>query len=409
MAGRDERANTRAAKAKLPNLSRYYKGTLREIEPGAFEFTATLLRGKGKPPVGLDEFLESVTWEDASASLTGTLALRRSPDTPRAIPILGGHRVRLRTRFRGQWYDLWTMRAAAPDVNLDGSISVVLADDFQALRRNRRDWSFRKTKRRKRGYYPGEIAKKVAKSEGVRVRRVVRGTHRLTKLVRKDTTALDVLREAYEKEHEKTGIRFILRMINGELEIVKYRRNRVLYVLRDQITGGLLSAEQETHPITVIDAKARVGKGRETKKVERRIFVRSVVRRFGWVAKEKSYGKVSSTAELGKLAKRDLAKEIRPSRTAELTVPGIPFIRRGDGVRWPNKEPGWHGKEVEHSRDRTYVYVRAISHSVDSGGYTSTLTVVQEDPFAKDRERLDEEARKRAEAKRKRRREEEKN
>ena len=104
------------------------------------------------------------------------------------------------------------MRAAPPDVNLDGSISVALADDFQALRRNRRDWSFRKTKRRKHGYYPGEIAKKVAAQEGVRVRRVVRGKHRLTKLVRKDATALDVLREAYVKEHEKTGLRFILRM-----------------------------------------------------------------------------------------------------------------------------------------------------------------------------------------------------
>ena len=99
--GRNQRAQTRDAKAKLPDLSRYYRGILREIEPGAFEFSATLLRGKGKPAFALDEYLESVSWEDASATLTGTLALRRGSDDPREIPILGGHRVRLRVRFRG--------------------------------------------------------------------------------------------------------------------------------------------------------------------------------------------------------------------------------------------------------------------------------------------------------------------
>ncbi len=400
--GRRQRANTREARVRLPNLSRYYKGALREIEPGAFEFSATLLRGRGKKAIALDEYLEVIEWGDEGPVMTASVTLRRDPSRPREIPILGGHRVRLRVRYRNSWHTLWTMRCGAPSISLsDATISVELSDDLDKLTRNRRDWSFRATKKRPKGWYCHEIARSVARQEGLRVKTLARGKHRMKKLVRKNARGLAVIAEAYAFERRKTGTRFVVRLTDGELEVVPFRRNRVLYVFRDQIQEALLSAEGKAHPVTVIDAKGRVGKGRGAKKVARRVYVRSIVRRFGWVAQEKNYGRVDSAADLAKEAKRDLAKAIRVERTAELTVPGVPFLRRGDGIRWPNREPGWYGKDVEHSRDRTYVYVRTIRHSVSSGGYTSAMTVVQDDPFHADRERRDREARERKRRERK--------
>lgn len=403
--GKKQRAKTREARARLPNLSRYYKGALREIEPGEFEFSATLLRGIGRKAIALDEYAEEIEWADEGPVLTGTVSLRREPSRPREIPILGGHRIRLRVRYRNSWHTLWTMRCAAPQVSLgEATITVELSDDLDALNRNRRDWSFRRTKKHPKGYRAHEIAREVARREGLRVRALARGKYRMKKLVRKNTRGLVVIGEAYRFERRKTGTRFIVRLTDGELEVVPFRRNRILYVFREQIQEALLTAEQRAHPVTVIDAKGRVGKGKDAKKVSRRVYHRAVVRRYGWVAKEKNYGRVDSAADLAREARRDLAKAIRVRRTADLTVPGVPFLRRGDGIRWGNREPGWYGKEVEHSRDRTYVYVRAIRHSVSSGGYTTSMTVVQDDPFRKDRERQDEEARDRAKKRRKARR-----
>lgn len=403
--GRHQRARSQKARTRLPDLSRYYRGRLADVEPGAFEFSAVLIRPGGGGPISLDRHLESVEWADEEEVLRGSLTLRRGPEEPRAIPVLAGHRIRLRVRYRGSWRVLWTMRCGPPQTALgDNTVTVEVADDLQGLRRNRRDWSFRRTKRRKRGFFAHEIARRAARREGVRIRRLARGTKRIKKLKRENASALSVIAAAYAEERKETGRRYVIRMTDGALEVIEYKRNPILYVFREQITAALLEQGQRQRPVTVIDARGRLGKARGSKKVRARVFRRAVVRRFGWVAVEKNYGRVDGPEELRRKAKRDLAKQIRPRRTATLTVPGVPFIRRGDGCRWVTEEPGWHGKEVEHSRDRTFVYVRSIRHSVSSSGYTTEMTVVQEDPFRKDRERKDREARERKKRERERRR-----
>lgn len=404
--GRKQKAATRRAQARLPDLSRYYRGHLGEVEPGAFEFNVQLVR-TGRAALTIDKSVISVEWTDDENSLTGTLTLQRpDPDDASDPPVLAGQRIRLRVRYRGGWYTLWTMRCAPPSAALEsGQITVEVSDELDALRRNRRDWTFRRTKRRKVGFRADQIARSAARREGVRVRRLAKGKYRLKKLVRKDTSALSIIAEAYKHERDKTGHRFVIRMINGKLEVVPYRRNRVLYVIRNEITAALAEAEQKSaHPVTVIDAEGRVGKGKKAEKVKSRVYRKAVVRRYGWLVRKKNYGHVDSHADLRRKASRDLAEAIRPKRTATLSLPGIPFIRRGDGARWLTTEPGWHGKEVKHSKDRSYVYVSSASHSVSSDGYTMELVVKQEDPFYKDQKRLDQEARDRAKARRKARR-----
>jgi hypothetical protein len=408
--GRAEAEGTEYARRRLPNVSGYYrKKKGRQVEPGAFDFKVILLRPNRPTRLVLDDHVEDLTWTDEAAQLTGTLTLRRpDPDRPRLIPILAGNRIKVRAGYRDRWYDLWTMRCAPPQTDLgDGTMTVELSDDLDKLRRNKRDWSFRKTKKRGRGFFAHEIARQVLKKEGVEIRRLAKGKKEIKKLVEKNTAGLDIIREAYKREREETGIRYVMRMVDGEFEVVPYRRNRILYVFKDEITGAMLNAEQKAHPVTVIDARGKVGKGKDAEKIKRRIFRRAMVRRFGWVVKETNYGRLDSPEQMRRKAMRDLAEEIRPNRTADLSLPGVPFIRRGDGARWVNREPGWYGKEVDHSRDRTFIYVKTITHSVSSAGYTMDLSVVQDDPYLEDRERMDEEAREKAREERERREEEE--
>jgi hypothetical protein len=287
---------------------------------------------------------------------------------------------------------------------ITGIYSVDLTDDLILLTRNRRDWTYRKTKKRKRGWYLHEIVHDVARREGVRLGRVARGRKRIDKLVKKNASALEVLREACAKEQEAHGIRFVIRMNNGRLDIIPYERNRILYQFDfGEEESSDLQQKQADRPVTVIEAKGHIGKGHAAKKVRATVQDRYVIRRFGRVVDERSYGKVASRAELVKKAKRDLAKGIKTTRTGTLTHRGIPFIRRGVGIRWVTREPGWYGR-AEHSLDRSFLFTNAVTHTIAGPDYTMEVGVVQEDPFHADQERRDKERRRKARARRKKRR-----
>lgn len=387
-----------------PDLRKFYRGNISQLRPGDFEFTLDLLRGRGLKTINLDDITEQFGWADTEAVLTGDVSLRR-PD-PKKFPVANGHTIRCRVRWPGgRWYEVWQMRVQ-PDIEVDpaGTATVNLKDDLDLLARGKRKRKYRKTKKRGRGWRCDEIVRDACRKDRVRIGRLAKGTKRLNKL-EVDGTLLELIKQAYVKEKEHSGRKFIIRMRNGRLEVVPYKRNRLLYVVEDQLETALLHQEQKANPVTVIEARGKVG----GKKVKLTVANRAIVRRFGRVTKEQDFGKVESRTELKKLAMRELASNVRVTRTADLSIPGIPFIRRGEGIRWINKEPGWHGSigsvpkpEFIGSKDRTFVFVTTISHRVAST-YTTDLSIAQEDPFVKDRNARDKERREKARAKRKKR------
>lgn len=383
----------------LPNLEREYGRTLPAVFPGQWDFRLDLLR-VGAEPLRIDDVAETFAWEDSGAVLTGSISLQR-PYGAASLPVGVGHRVRCQVRWKGGWYTLWQMRVQPFSVDLtSGALDVPLSDDLVQLTRNRRRWSFRKTKRRPRGWYAHEVAREVARRSGVEVGSLARGSHRIGRLVRKNATDLDILRAAYGREREKSGVRFVIRMRDGKLEVLPLRRNQALIVLREQIEEALVELTGHARPVTVIRARGHVGKGSGAKKVTFTAYDGAILRRFGRSEDEKDYGRVDSEADLRARARRDLARRVRIKRTATLTVPGIPFIRRGDLAQWVTTEPGWSGSSTL-SRDRSYVYVTSASHAVSAAGYALTLSVVQDDPYLADQKRQDREARERAKARRK--------
>jgi hypothetical protein len=384
--GRKERANSPTGKLRAPNLGSIYTKALRDVDAGDFDFRVVLVRPEKAKDDGrlviLDRATTSVEWTDESAVLAGGLTLHRpNPLKPSSLPVKERHRVRLLVQWGGTWYRLWEMRVESePEpTGSSGDLRVELSDDLASLRQNVRDWEFKKGKNRPKGWPPEAITKNVCNKEGVRMGKIAKGAARIKKL-KKTCSGLEVIMRAYAAERQKSDRAFVIRLRNGRLEVVPVSRHRVLYEIRgvelDYSTET--SSPKKGRPTTVIEAKGRVGK----KKVEAKVFRRSILKRFGLSTAEKSYGKVDSKQELREKAMRDLAEQIRVTRRATLTIPGIPFMERGDTVRWLTEETGWSGPSFG-TQDRSYGYITGVTHAATPASFTSTVTLSQTDPFLK--------------------------
>lgn len=394
--GRKQRQRTATGRSRRPDLSKYYQRRLPAVQAGAFEFELTLLR-PGLQSVPLDDVTESFGWNDEEMSMSGNVALRRPEPAMKSLPVARGDRVRCRVKWAGRWYTLWTMRVtrAEPTVGPEGvSVSVDLADDLDLVRRGRRRFLRRKRKRHKHGYFGHQVLREEARREGVRLGQVAQCRHRMDKI---DVTGslLDLVVAIYEHERDKTGRRFVIRIRDGRLEVVPYRRNRVVYVLAEKMRQAVpLREPKVAKPATVLVGKAHIGKGDDARKIRHTEYRRDMVRRFGYTRREKDYGRLESESELRLRVRRDLAKQYRVDTTIEVDHEGIPFIRRGDGAQVLLEEENFAGR-------LSFVYCTAARHQVQGASFTSQFTFTRVDPFLKDRDRRDREAR---EAARKRRR-----
>jgi hypothetical protein len=348
----------------------------------------------GAKPLNLDAAVETLEWRDESTVLAGTIGLRRPiPDDRDSLPVGRGHRIRLRVAWEGRWYELWQMRCLIPSTDpATGQVTVELLDDMDLLRRDVRDWNIRAGARRPRGMSTDEAARVVLK--GIPVRKLPKGVARLHRLKRHDRSRLDMLKSIYAIERRATHRKYLIRWVNGAVEITTFQRNTVLYVFEEQITEALLTVEGQSRPFTVIEAKGRVGKSASAKTIKWTMQRRDIVARFGRTVQQRNYGRVDSMADLKTRAKRTYAHNLRLTYSATVTVPGVPFIRRGEGVEIRIPSEGYKG-------DDAMVYTTRVVHRVDPEGYTTEMDVNRVDPFEHERERREKELRAAARAKRK--------
>lgn len=384
--GRKQRENSAAAKLRAPNVGALYGRKLQDVVAGDFDFRVVLVRPEKKGDdrtMILDRAVVGIEWNEEGSVLSGSVTLQRpTPEAINALPIQEHHMIRLLVRWGGDWYRIWELRVeGSPEPSgISGELQVSLTDDLSKLRRNEREWEFKKDKHRQDGWSPEAIVRAVAKREGVQLGAIAKGKARIKKLKMKGS-ALEVIMRAYARERKKTGRKFVIRFRNGKLEVVPFERGKILYEVRGLLTDYSTETGQpkKRRPVTVIEAKGRIGK----KKVEAKVFRRSILKRFGLSAEEKSYGKVKSRQEMIEEAMRDLADEIRVKRNATLTLPGIPFLERGDTIHWITDEPGWSGPG-KGTKDRGFAYATGVSHTVSSGDYQMSVTISQVDPYLAD-------------------------
>jgi hypothetical protein len=388
--GREQRKRRGKGRERMPNLSRVYGKHLPPVVAGEFDFRMKVRRPEFKGEGKLLDVTRVTTELDWSAD-SGTANLKR-PD-PLDGNELGVHRQHLfiletRPFGEGNFRELWRMFVdGEPPVTLSvGEVNLNLADPLALLDRGKRDWDFRKTKHRKRGWRAHEVAKYVAKKLNVPVGKLARGKEFFEMKDVKASTGLEVIKAAYAKETTANGHNYVVRFRNGKLQVIPYGRPGQVYVIKGiEHEAEVNATAAKSQPITVIVARGRVGH----KHVTARVFRAGVVRRFGRIEEERHYGRVKSKAQLRRQAERDLAKELQLNRTADLTLPILPFMEKGATVRWITPEAGWSGKG-KGTRDRSYAYVTDCQHTLagGSGGNTTEIQLTQVDPYLADKQRL---------------------
>jgi hypothetical protein len=403
--GAKQRANSKRGQLRQPDLARFYGKKAADLRAGLYDFRIKLIRPALSGPeriTMINRKSTSLNWSDEGDTLSGSLTLRRPWRLkPGSAPINKGDGIRLEVKWAGKWKELWTLwvQGDPPVTLLSGEVSVELGDELFPLKKNERDWEFKQTKRgpRHKGWTADEVARFVGKSERIRIGKLAQGPERFEIKKMKKASGLEVIRRAYAEESKRTGRKFIVRMRGGRLDVEALQRPGTMYVIhgieREASTAG---ASKQDHPATVIEARGRLrGKSGKDGKLKVTVAREKAVRRFGRVVKEKDYGRVDSKDDLRTQAKRDLAAELKVTRTATLELPGIPFLEKGSTLRWVIGEPGWHGKTTlaKHGRDKGICFVTSAQHSLTPEGYTTTVSVNQDDVFLDEARRLDEEDR----------------
>ena len=357
--------------SKTPNLARYYGHKLPPITPGDFQFYLTLLRG-GRPPLDITGMAPTLEWQDEGTSLGGNVGIQH-PDGA-YIWVARGHRIRCDTDWQGKRYNLWTMRCEAPqDTTETFSTSVTLVDEMDALRRDKLVWHFLRTSKRRNGWTADEITRAVAKRLGMKVGKLLKG--KLRQHFSLTGSGIEAITKAWQAENHAHGVRYVMRMVNGHFEVVEYQRNPLLYVLKDQITHALTSDTGQTYPVTVVRGYGYVGDGHARKQLHYVAQHKATVQQLGYVPAQKHFGRVQSQADLEARTKRALAADLLAYKTATVTHPGIPFIRRGEGIQLDLPTQGFSGKD-------SFVYCATVNNSVAGGEYNTEMTVSTLDPFA---------------------------
>lgn len=403
--GAKQRDASKRGQLRRPNLARFYGSKVADLKAGLYDFRVSLIRaavtGKGRV-VELDPKTASIDWNDESDTLSASITLRRPWRLkPGSLPIARGDGILLEVKWAGQWREVWTLWVQGePEVALStGEVSCELADELFPLKKNERDWEFKKTKKgpRRKGWTCDEVARFVGKSERVRIGKLAQGTERFEIKKMKKASGLEAIRRAYAEETKKTGRKFLVKMNKGRLEVLPLQRPNTLYTIHGiELEASVAGQPKHDHPVTVIEARGRLrGNNGKDGKLKVTVGREKAARRFGRVVKEKDYGRVDSKDDLRTQAKRDLAGELKVTRSATLTLPGIPFLEKGATLKWVTAEAGWHGKTklAKHSRDKSIVFVTSAQHSLTPESYTTTVQVNQQDLYYEDEKKRDEEDR----------------
>jgi hypothetical protein len=410
------KAKTKHKKKIKTDLVKTYGREETPLRLNEQEFRFAAVR-PGLGTIPLDGWIESVEWneegsEDATELnmipvLRGSITLRKNhPDSPAKFPTLrDGHRLRCDVKWFGNWKPLWEMRMLNDRLSIeDGSLTFELQDDIAQLILTEGSVAYRKgKKRRKKGYRYNEIVRLICRKYHIPVGSVVAGTE-WHSYVKKDVSVLEMIQGAVEAEQKLTGRHMVIRWAplppakkgknKGKstgygLSITPMRRNPILFLFKDQITAASLGHQRNGNLATTIVATGsqKSGKGKKTKRKPIKVVVRSKEgeRRYGFIRREIKVGNVEGRASARKLAKRSLAKGLKPIRIVEnFSHPGVATVRRGDAIRVSIPEEGYKGKQG-------IVFVTSVNHSLAGGDYTMTLTLSFIDPLDPNKLRADRE------------------
>jgi hypothetical protein len=352
------------------------------VEYGRESFRVTCRRVRGPvrlPPLSLDDVVTAFEWERSGAVMTGALtfgdpALRRLPGLVRKGDVV---RCEVRTRPGAAWRALWEMTVVSPTRSVaDRTTTLQLRSRLRPAQLTRHHWRFRKGGTHPNGWTADQITRSACARFRVKIGDLPRGRHRITKLVDKSASVVEIVTAAWQQEREQTGRRFDVSIARGVLDVREVRRPGYMLQMGPTLQDAVVSEGVAAGFASAVVVTSTVKRKGSKKRRKLRVLVvdKARVRRYGYVRRHVHKADLSTIAEARRYGKRWLARTAQPWQQITLTHPGIPWVQRGDGVRL----------NLPDELLTADVWLLGASHRVDPGAYTMTLTATVTDPFLKD-------------------------
>lgn len=374
--------STRKPDASLAPLS-YGRGPY-EIPVENYVWRFWAIRGDESKRVKVGEF-DSVSWDDSSAVLTGSLTFR-TPEWADRLGIKSGHQIRCEANDGSGFEPLWTMRVDQPNSDLASrSRTVNLVSDLNRLALSTDDFTYAKGKRKKGGWRADLVIRDVCARYNIpvascpRMKALIKHWHLV------DQAPLDVIHSALIREKNVTGRKYAVSLDwQGRLHVSSFRRPRHLWQVGPQLlaaTGSETANERFATALTVrTDTTSETTDKKGNRKVRHhpmKVVVPTPkgIKLYGLIHRNVYSPDANSQAELRHEGKLFLAAVAKPVRQFSVTLPGMPHLRRLDAMRVLLRE---------HAVNQI-VYVSEVRHNVSSSGYTTEAVLNFEDPFLDDK------------------------
>lgn len=332
--------------------------------------------------------VESVTWEDVNAILTGTMVLRDSAwDEGSAVKHLDqGDRVVCQVdEHDGRGFnELWFMRVYRPQLAVnDAQRTVQLVNDLDLLRQSDDNFLYKPDHAHVGGWTTTEIITDICKRYQVPIGAIALTTRKRAKFHLKRHSPLDAIRVQLRWELRHTRRRYVVRYEGGRLYILPLTRSTHLLGLGPTLIDAAFSSELAPefasalllHGLVEYTYGTTDKQGRAIKNTQKMHVYKvatAAVNRFGFVRKIMFSPDARTDAQLQSEAANYLAEVAKPLKKLTLTHAGIPRLRRGDAIKLGIGDDALR-KQV--------VWVYEVSHSLTSSGYTMVVTVIFDDPY----------------------------
>ena len=336
---------------------------------GEERFRLTAVRGP-QGNVTLDDMVTGFSIDDSTSALAGSIALAVDPAT---LKLNEAHKIRCEIAENGDdnWRRWWTLQVQAPTVQLgDHSRSIELGSTVTRARKGRDSFKFVKDKAHPRGWFAHQIAKAVARQARFGIGKLAKGKHRIKNLTRDDADPVDMIILAYRAERRATGRRFFSYW-DGRMNIEPLKRSRYLLLLASVLVDGSMRSSLKENFATVVTVRATGGGKRNKRKIRVRVSNEQGRREFGYVHRTVTAPNADTESEAVAFGRRLLERISNPKREMEVTVPLMPFLRRGHALCL--EYPEMDMKQI--------VFVKSCSHEVSAGSALTTITARFDDPY----------------------------
>lgn len=377
------RQQARAAQAQHADVPKdYWKATGPRLQFGRERFRAWWVPGVG-PRQSIDDNVESITWDDATAVLTGAIQFR--DPAIGVVPDVGfGDEVMLECAITGDanFVELWRMRIDQPNRDFGSAVRTwQLINPLGWVARSTDDFKYTKGKAHPQGWLAHEIVLDLCTRYAIPHGVIAETTHRIKKLVVLQGSPLDVIAAAYKRERNYTHRRFVISCDHGMLNVVPLRHSPQLLEMGPTLIQATMQQQfqQDFATAVIVRATGKVSKGKDKKgkprtgtgKIVVRVSSATAVARYGFVQREVWAHDADTVAEAEAAGLRHIVLVGKPETTLDLIHPGIPSIRRGDAIR----------ALLPDDALRQVIFVTEARHTLTAADYQMQLSVSFTDPF----------------------------